>query len=76
MKIEKGGGRGGGGRKIHFRMYFECGWRGGEEEEEEVHLSREGDRKRRTRVIARRNIAIICKVYEGYINFAKTVENR
>lgn len=48
----------------------------GEEEEEEVHLSREGDRKRRTRVIARRNIAIICKVYEGYINFAKTVENR
>lgn len=53
-----------------FRMRVEGG------EEEEVHLSREGDRKRRTRVIARRNIAIICKVYEGYINFAKTVENR
>lgn len=64
-----------GGAKSTFGCISNAGGgRGGEEEE--VHLSREGDRKRRTRVIARRNIAIICKVYEGYINFAKTVENR
>lgn len=64
-----------GGAKSTFGCISNAGGGGGEEEEE-VHLSREGDRKRRTRVIARRNIAIICKVYEGYINFAKTVENR
>lgn len=61
-------------------------WKGGrvkstfewkeKEEEEPLSLSLEKGEKADGSNSYERNIAIICKVYEGYINFAKTVENR
>lgn len=55
-------------------MYFE--WKEKEEERRNLSLSLEKGGKADGSNSYERNIAIICKVYEGYINFAKTVENR